>query len=65
MVKTTILVESTTRQRLQQIGRKNQTYDEIINELIEKQNIHGQLDSRFDSLNSSKRSTESEWNSYE
>ena len=34
MSKTTILVESETRERLRQIGRKNQTYDQLINELI-------------------------------
>jgi hypothetical protein len=34
MSKTTILVETTTRERLRQIGRKNQTYDQLINELI-------------------------------
>lgn len=35
MSKTTILVEDTTRQKLRQIGRKNQTYDQLINELIQ------------------------------
>jgi hypothetical protein len=34
MSKTTILVESTTRKRLRQIGRKNQTYDQLINESL-------------------------------
>jgi hypothetical protein len=34
MSKTTILVETTTREKLRQIGRKNQTYDQLINELI-------------------------------
>lgn len=34
MPKTTILVEDSTRQKLRQIGRKEQTYDQIINELI-------------------------------
>jgi hypothetical protein len=34
MSKTTILVESETRERLRRIGRKNQTYDQLINELI-------------------------------
>lgn len=34
MPKTTILVETTTREKLRQIGKKNQTYDELINELI-------------------------------
>jgi hypothetical protein len=35
MSKTTILVEDTTRQKLRQIGRKEQTYDQVINELIQ------------------------------
>lgn len=34
MSKTTILVESETRERLRQIGRKNQTYDQLINESL-------------------------------
>ena len=35
MSKTTILVEDSTRQKLRQIGRKEQTYDQVINELIQ------------------------------
>jgi Rad3-related DNA helicase len=31
--KTTIVVENTTRQLLKQLGRKDQTYDQLINEL--------------------------------
>jgi hypothetical protein len=34
MVKTTILVETFTRDRLKQLGTKGQTYDWIINGLI-------------------------------
>jgi hypothetical protein len=34
MSKTTILVQSETRKRLREIGRKDQTYDQLINELI-------------------------------
>ena len=34
MPKTTILVENETREKLKQIGRKNQTYDDVINELV-------------------------------
>jgi hypothetical protein len=34
MSNTTILVDSRTRKLLAEIGRKNQTYDEIIRELI-------------------------------
>ena len=44
MSKTTILVESQTRERLRQIGRKNQTYDQLINELIETKGNRGQED---------------------
>jgi hypothetical protein len=33
MTKTTILVETETRQLLRKIGRKEQTYDALINEL--------------------------------
>jgi hypothetical protein len=55
MSKPTILVETTTREKLRQIGRKNQTYDELINELIikTKRNTQNSLDSRFASLQSS------------
>jgi hypothetical protein len=35
MSKTIILVEDTTRQKLRKIGRKEQTYDQVINELIQ------------------------------
>jgi hypothetical protein len=35
MSKTTILVESTTREHLKQLGIKGQTYDELITQLIE------------------------------
>jgi hypothetical protein len=35
MSKTTNLVEDTTRQKLRKIGRKEQTYDQVINELIQ------------------------------
>jgi hypothetical protein len=34
MSKTTIILEKSTRESLVRIGRKNQTYDGIINELI-------------------------------
>ncbi|MFZ0895558.1 MAG: hypothetical protein WAZ77_13760 [Candidatus Nitrosopolaris sp.] len=30
----TILIRNVTRERLKQIGKKGQTYDELINELI-------------------------------
>ena len=34
MVKTTILVEKTTRDKLGTLGHKHETYDDIINMLI-------------------------------
>lgn len=34
MVKTTILVEKETREKLQKTGHKGQTYDQIIAELL-------------------------------
>jgi len=38
--KTSIIVENTTRNELRRIGRKEQTYDQVIKELIEiKQNF--------------------------
>jgi hypothetical protein len=33
--KTSIIVENTTRNELRKIGRKDQTYDQVIKELIE------------------------------
>lgn len=36
MSKTTICLENTTRDLLRQIGRKNQTYDNLIKELVER-----------------------------
>lgn len=35
MAKVTILVDSSTRERLKYIGRKGQTYDQIIAELLD------------------------------
>ena len=34
MSKTTIILERSTRESLRHIGRKDQTYDDLINELI-------------------------------
>ena len=39
MSKTTILVESETRERLREIGKKNQTYDDLIKELIKLKEV--------------------------
>lgn len=41
MSKTSILVESETRKRLKQIARKDQTYDQIINDLIARRYVNG------------------------
>ena len=34
----TIAIEKDTRERLRKLGRKDQTYDDIINELIDRNN---------------------------
>jgi hypothetical protein len=50
----TILVRSTIRKQLKQIGRKGQTNDEIIDELLrESKSKQDSLDSRFGDLQSS------------
>jgi hypothetical protein len=36
VVSSTIVIKNTTRERLKEIGRKSQTYDEIINKLLRK-----------------------------
>jgi len=38
MQKTTVLVENSTRDRLKKIGKKGQSYDDLINELINSKN---------------------------
>jgi TnpA family transposase len=56
MVKSTILVQNRTRERLKHIGEKGQTYDDLINQLIDmKVNNTDQnsLDRRFETLRSS------------
>jgi hypothetical protein len=52
MSKTTILVESATREELRQMGRKNQTYDQLIMELIKSKRTSSQdpLDRRLANL---------------
>jgi len=35
MAKTTIIVSTETRERLRRLGRKGETYDDIINRLID------------------------------
>jgi hypothetical protein len=54
MAKTTILLETSTREELRRIGRKDQTYDDLINELIElKRENQDPLDRRIKALQSS------------
>jgi hypothetical protein len=53
MSKTTILIESTTREKLREIGKKNQTYDKLINELIKSKRNQDPRDSRVASMQSS------------
>jgi predicted CopG family antitoxin len=49
--KTTIVIKTTTREKLRHIGRKNQTYEQLINELIERKgNSQDLLDDRFATL---------------
>lgn len=51
MSKTTIVIKTTTREKLRHIGRKNQTYEQLINELIERKgNSQDLLDDRFATL---------------
>jgi predicted CopG family antitoxin len=38
MVKHTILVRDETRERLKEIGKKGQSYDELINQLLKSKN---------------------------
>ena len=57
MSKTTILIKTTTREKLRHMGRKNQTYDQLINQLIKrKENSDDLLDGRFATLPSSESS---------
>jgi hypothetical protein len=37
----TILIKNTTKRRLKRIGHKDQTYDELINELLDLKNGRG------------------------
>ena len=53
----TILIKNRTRERLKEIGKKGQTYDQLINELISlKRNDQDSLDGRLESLQSSESS---------
>jgi hypothetical protein len=45
------VIKTTTREKLRHIGRKNQTYEQLINELIERKgNSQDLLDDRFATL---------------
>lgn len=59
MTVTTILIENSTRDRLKKIGSKGQTYDDVINCLIDATNSkQDSLDGRLGGLHSSEsRST--------
>jgi hypothetical protein len=61
--KTSIIVAGSTRNELRRIGRKEQTYDQVIKELIEiKQNLRYKI-KNSDTLGypSSKQSSESDY----
>jgi hypothetical protein len=61
MVKRTILVETRTRELLKGLGKKDQTYDQVINELIQtKRKIEVNVDGEVESLPSSKSSMSGE-----
>jgi predicted CopG family antitoxin len=56
MEKSTILVRNMTRERLKHMGEKGQTYDDLINQLIDmkvKKTDQNSLDRRFETLRSS------------
>jgi hypothetical protein len=55
MKKSTILIETKTRENLKQLGTKGQTYDQLINELIMKSK--DSPDRRVESLQSSESSS--------
>jgi predicted CopG family antitoxin len=47
MVKHTILVRNETRERLKEIGKKGQSYDELINQLLENKDRKIRTDNRW------------------
>jgi hypothetical protein len=49
--KTSIIIETTTRDLLKSIGRKNQTYDELLKELSKLKNIRDLPDHQFPGYN--------------
>lgn len=59
--KTSIIVENSTRNELRKIGRKEQTYDQLIKELIEiKQNLRYRIKNSDSLENQSSRPSSSE-----
>jgi len=44
MQKTTISIEMVTKDRLKDIGKKGETYDEIINRLVDEHNRKSEAD---------------------
>ena len=57
MLKQRIVVESSTRELLKHIARKDQTYDQLINALIKsRKDSQDSLDDRIASLRSSESS---------
>jgi hypothetical protein len=58
MQQSTILIRQVTRDRLKKVARKDQTYDDLINQLIDlKISIQGSPHRRVDSLQSSELET--------
>ena len=53
MSKSTILIESITREKLKQIGRKGESYDDLINQLLLQKKKADSLDDRNETLESS------------
>jgi hypothetical protein len=53
MPKTTIVLEHKTRDRLKKYGRKDQTYDQIVTELLNSKKINIPLDDSFEPMKSS------------
>jgi hypothetical protein len=57
MMKTSIVIENSTRELLKHIARKDQTYDQLINVLIKsRKSNQDSLDDRIASLTSSESS---------
>ena len=59
MMRTSILIQTNTRDELRRIGRKEQTYDQVIRELIISKNKLDKLEDKSGNLNHSSLSTNS------